>query len=396
MTVAPFANPVFDPAGRRALKTISCVKLIQTEGMHDTAIITLRGEATDAPELQPGTPVMMPYGWSTVNMDTFYGYVDHVEAHYQRDIPVGSTYEDVVCMGVSYALKDPFVGTWSDIKASTVARVIGQKYFLSMIVDDSDYTWPQLGSPGSSAWTYLNQLANKLGYSLSCNKSLLRFVSVDTAMRNFWPGMPVFNSRNTQPSPAAQTLTEFQSLQGEALNLNGHTKTIRQINGIDLTSGNVVGAINDGTSIQKLGVMAPYPFFGQQISDTVVSSQGSARATLAGMAQCNRFVYQATATLSGLVTVRQGTPLLIRGIDSNNDGVWWVQEVTHKIKMPSYSMEVCLGRDSLGDSGTRPIQTTGVAYSANNPFVYAAHNAPPTILVNNRWRAASNFVAYVS
>ena len=50
----------------------------------------------------------------------------------------------------------------------------------------------------------------------------------------------------------------------------------------------------------------------------------------------------------------------------------------------------------LGDNGARPIQTTGVAYSTNNPFAYSATNAPATILVNNRWRAATQFNVYIS
>jgi hypothetical protein len=79
---------------------------------------------------------------------------------------------------------------------------------------------------------------------------------------------------------------------------------------------------------------------------------------------------------------------VISGIDTNHDGTWWVQEVTHKIAQSSYSMDVSLGRDAIGDDGTRPIQGSSVAFTPLNPFAYTIANAPPTILVNNRWRAA--------
>jgi len=138
-----------------------------------------------------------------------------------------------------------------------------------------------------------------------------------------------------------------------------------------------------------MGYNSVYPFFGQQISDQVVTSQYHAQAILSGLTQKNRFHYQATATLSGLTTVRQGMPIVITGIDTNQDGMWWVQEVTHKIGSEGYSMDVCLGRDSLGDSGQRPVHGTAVAYTPKNPFAYAITNAPATRLLNRRWRAAT-------
>jgi hypothetical protein len=89
-----------------------------------------------------------------------------------------------------------------------------------------------------------------------------------------------------------------------------------------------------------------------------------------------------------MTVVKQGMPIILNGIDSNNDGIWWVHEVTHKISTVGYSMDVVLGRDSKGDNGMRPVQTPGVAFSPRNPLSYAVGNPPPTKLVNNRWRAA--------
>jgi len=398
VTVQSAAYPIFDPGGIKAQKQVNRVKVMMTEGMHDTAVITLRGEEQNKPELQPGTPVKMQYGWASVDMDYFYGYIDHIETHYNWSIPDALEYEDVVCLGVSYGMKDPFVGTWTNVPASSIAQFIAAKFFLATLIEQGDYRWPSLGSPGSSAWSYLNQLANMNGYSLACNQSLLRFTSIDTSMKQNWPSMPVFRTRNSAQDFALQSISRFQVLQGDALPLETQTKAVRQINGVDLRTGKIVGAIDDASALNQnlLGRTAVYPFFGEQVSDVVVTSQGHAQAALAGMTQCNRFTYQATATLSGLTSVKQGMPIILTGIDSNQDGMWWVQEVTHKILSQGYSMDVCLGRDSLGDSGKRPIQGTTVAYQPNNPFVYAMTNTPATVLVNNRWRAANQFNVYVS
>lgn len=382
------AYPVFDPAGRAVQQRVHEVKVMQTESMHDTAIITLRGADTSIPELQSGTPVQMQYGWQSADLDYFYGYVDHIEAHYDRTVSDQMTLEDVICLGASYSLKDPYVGAWSSVRASSLVSKIATKYYLSSVVEIDDTLWPQLSSPGDSAWCFLSLLASKLGYSLACNKTMIRFVSIDLGMQRYWSTMPVFRSRNTAPSYAQQSIVEFDALTGEALALNGKTKAVRSISGLNLQTGQIFSAYNDGTGTKILGQNSTYPFFAQQISDTVVSNQGNAADVLSGMYQNNRFPYQATAIISGLTGVRQGVPIVISGIDSKNDGTWWVQEAVHNIRKAGYTIDVSLGRDATGDSGLRPIQGSSVAFSPSNPFAYSVANAPPTTLVNNRWRAA--------
>jgi len=381
------AFPVFDPGGIAVKKTVTAVKVMMTEGMHDTVVITLLAQATDAPELQPGTPVSMQYGWNPLDIDWFYGYIDHVERNYHISIPKQSVYEDVVCLGASYALKDPFTGAWAQTQASSLAQQIASGYYLSSLTENDDYVWPQLSNPGSSAWSFLIQLANKNGYSLAVNQTLLRFVSVDAALRAYGPSMPLFKTRNTAARVVQQGITSFQAVTGESFTTPGASKAVRTIAGVNPLSGQIVGAINTGTET-ILGQDVVYPFFGQQVSDVVVNDQAHARSVLAGMAEYNRFNYKATATLTGMTVVKQGTPIVLNGIDSNNDGVWWVQEVVHQITSAGYYMDVCLGRDSKGDSGMRPVQTPAVAFSPRNPLSYAVKNAPPTKLVNNRWRAA--------
>ena len=157
MTITPGAYPIFDPGGISAQKIVNRAKVIMTESMHDTAILTLRNEPLDVPELQPGTPVTMQYGYFPLDVDTFYGYIDHVENHYERHISTGVTYEDVVCMGVSYSMKDPLERSWSNVQASTLVQKVAQQYFLSSVVEDDDAYWPpswrRVSRPGPSSFS---------------------------------------------------------------------------------------------------------------------------------------------------------------------------------------------------------------------------------------------------
>jgi phage protein D len=395
MTIQATAYTIFDPGGIASKKTVNTVKVMMTEGMHDTAVITLRAEPSDAPELQPGTPVQMQYGWNPLDTDWFYGYVDHIETQYNKSLPDQSTFGDVVCLGASYCLKDPFAGAWAHVQASGLVQQMANTYFLASLIENDDYIWPQLSNPGSSAWSFLIQLANKNGYSLAVNQTLLRFLSIDAAVRCYGPSMPVFKTRNTAASLAQQGISSFQAVTGETFTSPKSNKATRTIAGLDLSTGNIVGAVNTGTET-ILGQDVVYPFFTQQVSDQVVNSQGTAQNVLIGMAEYNRFNYRATATLTGMTTVKQGTPIILNGIDSNNDGMWWVMEVIHKISSVGYSMDVCLGRGSKGDSGMRPVQHPSVAFSPMNPMSYAVKNAPTTKLVNNRWRASNHFNVNVS
>ena len=204
-TAQATALPIFDPGGACQIKNVNTVKVMQTESMHDTAIITLRGANTAAPELQPGTPVQMQYGWQNVDLEYFYGYIDHVESHYDRAVGDGATMEDVVCLGASYALKDPYVGAWTSIQASSLVQAVAGKYYLSSVIESDDTVWSQLSAPGDSAWQFLVQMASKTGYSLACNKTMIRFMSVDLAVANYWSTMPVFISRNVAASYAGQS-----------------------------------------------------------------------------------------------------------------------------------------------------------------------------------------------
>ena len=386
-TIQPFSLVIFDPVGYAEVKTTTQVEILQGEFLHDTAVVTLRGANMSDPTLQPGVVVSIGYGWYHFQVEQFYGYIDHIESHYQRLTSDAAEYHDVVCIGASYVLKDPYVGSWMSVQASALVQQIAVSYGLSTLVEVDDTTWPQLSAPGDSAWTFLVTMAQKLGFTFACNKTLLRFTSVDLAMVQNVNTMSVFNSANSALNANYETIMSFSALQGEATGING-TRAVRQAGGIDLRTGQMVLITDDTTSIRPIAASVPPPFFTMQESDLVISDQFQGQAALAGVQQQNRFHYLAEAKLTGDTSVVQGVPIVLSGLGEKDNGIWWVQEVCHHFEYAVYYMTVKLGRDSSYDIGYRPAGTSHVAYSPNNPLSQAMNSVPPTRLVLNKWRAA--------
>jgi phage protein D len=379
MPLTPYAVPVFDVGGARSVKTTNRLEIIQTVGMHDTAVVTLRGEDMSAPNLVPGTTVMITYGWKPLQLDVFYGYIDHIGSSYEKGTPTVTTYNDVVCLGASYAMKDPVVGAWSNTQASSLVASAAATYGLSSLVQNDDYTWPQLSAPGCSAWEFLVSLANKLGYVLACNKTQVRFVSVDETLNQYLPTMPTFMTRASAPNVAMQSINNFQATTGESFPMPGRAKARVIAGGIDQRTGQVVNVSNSNSITSTLGARRTMPFFNQVQSDLVVRDQEEAQAALSGLVQHNRFNNFATASLAGDASVAQGMPIYLTGINPLDNGVWWVEEAVHRFTYTTYSTDVSLGRDSTKDRGLRPIST---------PYARRSFTAPPTVLIKNRWRAA--------
>ena len=147
----------------------------------------------------------------------------------------------MVCLGASYSLKDPYVGAWTGVQASSLVNQIASKYFLSTVIETDDTVWPQLAAPVrlrlGASWP---SWPSKTGYSLACNKTMVRFVSIDLAMARYWQTMPVFLSSKVASSYAQQGISQFQALTGEALgDCRVHTKRTCSISGIDLQTGQI-------------------------------------------------------------------------------------------------------------------------------------------------------------
>jgi phage protein D len=363
------------------------MKVMQCEAKHDLAVVTVRDEDPNVPEYTTGTACQLIYGFSPHQLETFYGYINHVSQPYERTTNLNQSlvYMDVVCVSASWILKQAFSRIWTSIQASAVVTEVAKSAMFSTTIETTDFSWPQLANPGRSAWSFLGELAGKLGWSLACNNTNLRFMSHDRVLSREAGTMPTFYSRTAAPNLNYETITRFESLQGETVQLEGHERTKRVLSNVDLTSGQVFTVNNTGVS-QGLGTTRLAPFFTEYETDLVAADQQHAQARLDAEAQRNRFHIQASANVSGNSEVKQGTGVVLLGLGSKNSGVWYVEEVVHNLKLGKYTMDLTLGRDALGDTGHRS-RPSGIAWQVTDR-VGLPSTPPSTVFVNGQWRAS--------
>ena len=383
--VLPTASLTLDPAGAKLTPIVSHAKVIQEDGAHDMAVVRIRGTDPTLPPFTSGTPVTLVYGWSPAGLQTFYGYVNHVvpEHAHNSNTSIANVYSTVVCMGLSYPMRNASSAAWPSVQASYLVQQKVAQYFLSGIVETDDPTWPQLSNPGISDWKFLAGLAEKLGYCLAVNQSLLKFMSVDQVVNLYSSTIPTFWTKLAAPQPSYANISSFSVLQGETALTGNGAKVRRVVSGVDSETGQSFTVYSDPPS-PSLASTSPTPYF--QTYETTVPSTNALLATqaLAGVAATNRFYIQADADVAGNSAITQAIPVLLLGLGTTHSGTWYVMRAVHEITNTNFVTHLKLGRDGTIDNGVRPQrppeQVTGFTDPTSTP--------PSTVLVNGMWRSA--------
>jgi hypothetical protein len=391
MSSLAWCSVLLDPSGSKATKTVSTAEIHQGLSTHDLAVLTVRGEDPSVPEFTTGTPCHIRYGWNPHQVEDFYGYVSHITPPYERtEYNDSNYYMDLVCLGASFIYKDGLQNVWPNEQISSIFTRLAVAGMFSALVETGDPLWPQLSCAGDSIWSFMRECASKLGWILACNRTNFRFMSVDKSLFKNQAAMPTFWSRKSAPTPDFESITNFKSLQGEVLPIDGHIRAIRGASSVDMRTGQIFAVHNNSSTIDSsaIGKTSVVPFFNKYEKSLPVLDQISTQFRLDAEAQRNRFHIQAKATVSGDTSVVQGIPILLLGLGSLNSGVWFVEEVTHRFSFGVYSLDLQLGRDSSGDGGQRASHPPHISWHQGDPLSMQTSTIPPTVLVNNQWRAA--------
>ena len=383
--VLPTASLLLDPAGVRLAPIVAHAKVVQEDGAHDLALVRVRGVDPTLPCFTSGTPVQLIYGWSPTGLETFYGYVNHVvpEHNHSTDKSIANVYSTVVCMGLSYPMRNASSAAWASVQASYLVQQKVAQYYLSGVVETDDPVWPQLSNPGVSDWKFLSGLADKLGYCLAVNQSTLKFMSVDQVVNLYSSTIPTFWTKLAAPQPSYANISSFTVLQGETSLAGDNAKLRHVVSGVDSRTGQSFTVYSDPPS-PALAASSPTPYFQVFETDVPATNHLLASPALEGLSAKNRFYIQADADVAGNASITQAVPVLLLGLGSTHSGTWYVMRVVHEVTATNFVTHLKLGRDGTIDNGVRPQrppeQLTGLGDVVSPP--------PSTVLVNGAWRSA--------
>lgn len=338
-------------------------RVVQCEFGHDLAEMEIRRDALSSRRYRTGFPVRLIWGLYPSAINNLLGYIHHIEPIINSNS--NTARNRVVIIGATFALKQERQRVWSAVYPEQIARQIARENGFAIRVDASRYPMDSLVQSNNSDWSFLSDLAKKVGFTFFAIGSELQFrdrTRVFSEERN----RAVYFRRG-------QNVINFQPAYGED---NEDRPAVRQIHGITPT-GEVFGARQTALIEGEPGL--PAPLFSEQ--ETVsVDSLARARDALRAAHARSALYYRAELEAPGNPRVRQGAVVVVEGYGARFDGFWYVTEVEHLLSRANYHMRVQLGRSKTQDVGGRPSRTTG-------RLTARQVSRPSTVLSNRRWRS---------
>lgn len=365
----------------------------QREFSHDLVIAHVPVVQAGPKSYETGTPVDIRWGTTlTSSTNRFYGYVHHTEPVYTRGGAAGRTQTlKLVCIGCSYRLKQPQQQVWHSRTVSSVVRELANSVKFSGDIQDHPEVWESLSNPGRSNWSFLVAQAQRVGYTFYTSNTELFFHDRISRFRRLQRSAPVFTA--FQPETTGDSVYSFHPVVGETTP-DGGDQTVRVLQGVDPRFAQWVGQVDRvGTNRQdQIARTSMAPDFLSYETDSVANNLGVAGSLLEGLAAKNRWHYVAKAEVTGVSTVRQGSPVFFDGLGPRDSGYWYVEGVEHVLHNNDYRMHLDLGRDSSFVTRQRPDAGVGrrVVRQRFDPFGTKAAVLPPTELVGGLWRSAWN------
>ncbi|MFD9815125.1 phage late control D family protein [Streptomyces sp. NPDC059080] len=366
---------------------LSSVELYQAEQAHQVAELTVMHTYNPAMPSQQwrsvwaeNTPVHLQYGWYADDSADWYGYVassrvlaSETDPRYGYAVQIPVVY---TLMGTSMLMQTRRNRTWRDTTPSAIARSVASEQRLQPRVDGSSARFAQQ-MQAMSDWQFLCDLSDQIGYRVYVDGTVLWFVDRETVMPASDGTVPVFTM--TKAPGTQDNLREFSAVLGDT-DPAGGIRARYQAVAYNRTSRVLTPASysQTRTTLQGRQVSA---VLDRQYDDRPAASYNQAGRLLA--AESDWLWVEARAVVDGDPRLRPGTLVDLHGdaIGESNLGPWMVRSAAHKISVnqlypqkTAYTTTLVLGRSDARKLDLRVQQ----------PPV----NPAPTVLVNDRWRAA--------
>lgn len=332
----------------------------------------------DSPRFVTGQPIKAVWGWYKGTSEWFHGYVHHVQ-------PLAASGKNreimVYAIGASWQFEESGHETYTNLRGDTIISRIAAEHRLSALVQVYLPVIPFAAVAGQKKWKFMVNLAQRCGFTFYMNNTDIRFMNRAINPRAVRAYFTNYGRSYVQQG----AIYKWQPNIGETL--PGDFKSWRQVSGID-ANGTAFGVTDPGITTSFAGVITAPPVFTRSEDGKPFHSIAEARAYMAAQAEKNRHHIRAIATVSGNPNLHQGDTVVIRGIDRISDGAWYVTAVEHIVTTKQYTMEIELGRDSMGDAtvGSHPTVPTIIPVKSpsspvvNKPVVLTGCDAPDQVV----------------
>lgn len=346
------------------------IRIVQEEFRHDMVVLDFWADDVNSDSYQSGMPVSISYGRRGLHR-SFYGYVNHTSrtnnALSGTDL-MGRNSTTVYCVGASWPMKQRGTQSWTGYTATQVIKEIADLFNLDADIIDDTTVWPVLHMTGQTFWQFCCGLAERIGYTFYVSGMRLVFKPRRTDPTNIRGNVTWYDYR---ADPAS--LSIFVPTLGSTSPEGGELAT-RQLAGIDPRTGNAIFAQQSGSPQSSiLGSLIDAPVFTRTRHDSVLSL-AEANAKMSGAGSHNQLYLAAQAHGAGNSLVSQGSLVYVANANGSQNGMWFVKKADHLLTATNYTMDLELGRDSLG----------AAQYIAGSSV---PENLPSASLSSNVWRA---------
>jgi phage protein D len=369
--VLPFSSTVsfFDYGINSPLPGPNEMSITQQEYAQDAVVMRFWGSDINSSAIASGSPIVV--SWGRYNSQrTFYGYVNHPTRTSNALLGAGDKIDrnsvTITCVGASWPMRQTGTKTWTNYTTAQVIVEIAALFHLSADVVQDTTTWPTLSMSGKTYFQFCCDLAKRIGYTFYCNGTQLFYKPRQTNPATLKAVSAIYDF-NADPN----SLAGFNPTLGAASPSGGQLRN-RQVAGINPRTNQVIySAVAGSPSPVVLGTAPDAPVL-TTTEHFTINSQQEADAKTSGAGALNQMYITATAHAGGNALISQGSMIFVKHANGSQNGLWFVQKAVHKLSKTTYTLDLTLGRDSLGETATFSIlpQTA---------------NAPSAKLVNSVW-----------
>jgi hypothetical protein len=268
-------------------------------------------------------------------------------------------------------MKESSAATYVNQTSTRIIERIAAQFGLAANVVPHATVWTKQQG-GLSYWQFCVQLMSEIGYTFFCNGVELEAFPRNTdpqALKNL---TAVYDYRK-DPS----LLPVFNPTLGSNNPTGGQLRNRRGA-GIDPRTNQVIFAAASGSAASQgtvLGTVQDIPLF-TETEVVTADSQAQLNAKVQGSALSNQLYLTATAHGAGNAQLSQGCYIFVQNANGSQNGLWFVTDVEHTMSPYNYTVNMALGRDSLGASAV---------------FSNVKTQSPPQgmLLANNTWGSAA-------